>query len=261
MNPRSLNDIYDLCNNPGSDYVKYNEDLDVDMASWVENNTLYFSFQHTNSKIDWALNLSTWVQPYSNMTVKFFVHSGFLKAYKSIRNKVFDDIYTSYAESNQEIKKVVIAGYSLGGALAKLCYEDFFWRIENIDSYKNTELEGYAIGAPNVFSVIKNKKEIKRRFKGFYSVANGNDIVTMVPPWWLLFFRDTVDIKIGKRFPALGFALPSAVYHHHWDSYKNKMQNGISKDTKKNNAMYSKAHKIYIAIYAIIILAIIVSLL
>lgn len=252
---KSLREIYNVCTEPPVDYKKINEEFDVDAAIWMKDKSLYISFQHSNSRVDWGLNYSTWKAPYTSMEYEFYVHSGFINAYRSVRETIQEE-YKKYIDENFERPHVVIAGYSLGGALAKLCYEDFFWRIENIPSMSHLEIEGYSLGAPSVFSFIKNRKEIKRRLAGFVSIANGNDIVTRVPPTWLLYFREVKDIILGKRMPYFGVMLPSAAYNHHWDSYLGRIKDKNFKDSKHNNPVYKSSILVYCAIYFVIAIAI-----
>lgn len=169
-----LNTTYSQCEEDGSYYVN----VDGDTA------TIYFEW--SNSKRDWKNNFDFPAKPYRKMGDLWFCHRGFLKVWKAIEPHIKDDIL------NPAVKKINIAGYSHGAAIAQLCYEYVKFNRPDV------EVTGYGFGAPRVFWGFA-KKRVKERFKGFVVIRNGWDIVTHVPPVVFGFHHICYVHKVGKH--------------------------------------------------------------
>ena len=152
----------------------------VNYDTQIINNTLIIFFQGSNEKIDWIRNFVFKKKPYKHMDVSWKAHSGFVRAWKEC-----DDIigmivgeFVARCLDKGASPNVLISGYSHGGALAMLCHEYiwFNWPI------LRNHLETYAFAAPRVMGHYKVPKEVQDRWKNFYLVRNGKDIVTHLPP-------------------------------------------------------------------------------
>lgn len=147
--------------------------------------TLYIFFEWSNGKTDWLNNLNFPAKPYRDMKNTWFCHRGFLKVWKVLEPHLAPHIL------NPQIKTIIIAGYSHGGAIAQLCHEYVKFNRPEVS------VVGVGYGAPRVVWGYVNNT-VKQRFKDFIVVRNGCDLVTHLPPK-LLGFRDLGQIyKIGK---------------------------------------------------------------
>ena len=147
-------------------HKQVNKDTDTEWGYKVEDNTLYLSFQGSTSKEDWKQNFNFLKVPYKNMPKKFRVHKGFLIKWKSIEQDVLKLV-------TKNITKVIIAGFSQGGAVSLLAHESIFFHFERLQNNIFT----YAFGTPRVFSWNVPKE----RFKNVTYIQYGGDIVTGVP--------------------------------------------------------------------------------
>ncbi|MBQ9729060.1 MAG: lipase family protein [Clostridia bacterium] len=154
-----------------------------------ENDTLYLFFEGSDGKNDWKSNLNFPAKPYKRMgKTIWFAHRGFLRTWKEIEPFLSDTI------TDKSVRKIVIAGYSQGGALAMLCHEYVWYHRPDL----RTQTEGYGFGAPRVFWGIQTAK-LKTRWKSFTVVRNLNDLITHLPPAFLGFSHVGRLLKIGKR--------------------------------------------------------------
>ena len=152
----------------------------VNYDTQIINNTLIIFFQGSNDKIDWVRNFAFKKKPYKHMDVSWKAHSGFVRAWKEC-DDIIGTIVGEFVErclDKGASPNVLISGYSHGGALAMLCHEYiwFNWPI------LRNHLETYAFEAPRVMGHYKVPKEVQTRWKNFYLVRNGKDIVTHLPP-------------------------------------------------------------------------------
>lgn len=93
---------------------------------------------------------------------------------------------------DKRVKKIVIAGYSHGAALALLCHEYCMYNRRDI----KTAVSGYGFGCPRVvFGILK--KSVRERFEGFFVIRNKGDLVTHLPPVFFLFRHAGKLITIG----------------------------------------------------------------
>lgn len=154
-----------------------------------EKDVLYIFFQGSKGKTDWKNNLSFPAKPYKRMgKTIWFAHRGFLRVWKEIEPFLADDI------SDKAFRKIVIVGYSHGGALAMLCQEYVWYHRPDLRGF----IEGYAFGSPRVFWGIKTYN-LKKRWQGFTVIRNLDDAVTHLPPVFLGYSHVGVMLKIGKK--------------------------------------------------------------
>ena len=176
-------------------------------------NTLYIYFEGSNGAVDWKnnfdffpisqgnicdniicrlgilkANCSMPEKPYKDMEYKWYAHRGFLRVWKSI------EPYVAGAVADRRIKKIIIAGFSHGAAVAVLCHEYVWFNRPDL----REKIEGYGFGCPRVFWGIQTK-EARVRWARFRVIRNIDDIVTHVPPIWLGFSHVGNMILIGGR--------------------------------------------------------------
>jgi hypothetical protein len=117
----------------------------------TESKTIYVSFAGSDSQTDWVrTNFDIEAQQYSleckTSKGKSVVHKGFLKAWKSIEEPVWEkvaNVMLRHAGSG----RVVVCGHSLGGAMATLASLDIFCKAE--ETYRKT-LSVITFGSPRV---------------------------------------------------------------------------------------------------------------
>lgn len=154
-----------------------------------ENNVLYIFFQGSKGKTDWKNNLSFPAKAYKRMgRTIWFAHRGFLRVWKEIEPFLAEDI------ADERLQKIVIVGYSHGGALAMLCHEYVWYHRPDLRGF----IEGYGFGAPRIFWGIKTSN-LKSRWAGFTVIRNLDDAVTHLPPAFLGYSHVGAMLKIGKK--------------------------------------------------------------
>lgn len=154
-----------------------------------ENEILYVFFEDSDGKTDWKDNLNFPAKAYKRMgRTIWFAHRGFLRVWKELEPVLAPDIL------DESVRKIVISGYSHGGALAMLCHEYAWYRRPDL----RKALEGYGFGAPRVFWGILTPV-LKKRWENFTVIRNVNDLITHLPPAFLGFSHVGEMLKIGKK--------------------------------------------------------------
>lgn len=150
-----------------------------------DGSTLKILFECSSSLTDWKNNFDFPAKPYRDMSNKWYAHRGFLRVWKSC------EPYLKESIMDPEINNILIGGYSHGAAIALLCHE--YCKFNRPD----VKVESYGFGCPRVVWLYCNIK-VKKRFEGFTVVRNGKDLVTHVPPKWLLYKEVGTMLTIGK---------------------------------------------------------------
>lgn len=150
-----------------------------------DGDTLYIYFEKSNGKTDWKNNFDFPAKPYRDMQNKWFAHRGFLKVWKVIEPHLKEEIL------DENVKHIVIGGYSHGAAIAVLCHEYCKYNRSDI------LIEGYGFGCPRVVWGYL-QEAVKQRFEGFTVIRNGCDIVTKVPPKIFGYRHIGKLLKIGQ---------------------------------------------------------------
>lgn len=146
-------------------------------------NTLYLYFECSNGIKDWKNNLDFPAKVYKGL----FVHRGFLRVWNSIVPHIKELILDT------SLDKIVITGYSHGGAIACLCCEYVWYNRPDL----RASIEAYGFGAPRVaWGFLGNKRH---RWDNFYVIRNINDIVTHLPPVIFGYRHVGTLIKIGEH--------------------------------------------------------------
>ncbi len=181
----TLHELFSICL-----HIPYSQvGLSANYAIKRDHSTLYIFFQDSDGKNDWKINLDFPAKPYRHMDKPtWFAHRGFARTWKEIEPFLAPEI------ADKSIKKIVIAGYSHGGALAMLCHEYVWYHRPDLRS----TIEGYGFGAPRVFWG-RRTAALKQRWERFTIVRNINDIVTRLPPAILGFSHMGTLLKIGEK--------------------------------------------------------------
>lgn len=223
-----ITELFDICANR-QDYTtiktengKY--EVDYKFVEDIAKRTLYIFFEPSDGRIDWRVNFAYWRKPYKDMEINYRVHGGFLESWKLIDDAIGAKIReideqetTKEGFWNWKWKKIVIAGYSHGGALAALCHE-YVWF--NRGDLRQTEgaLTGISFDGPRVFGGLWIPKKLKERWRDFYVLRNYNDIVTHLPPV-LFFFRHVGNkVKMNEYYPK-----PNLVKAHYPEEIKKSL--------------------------------------
>lgn len=136
-----------------------------------EGDTLYLYFEGSNGATDWRTNFNFPAKPYRDMKDLWFAHRGFLLEWKVMKERLQPQI------EDKTVRKIVIAGYSHGGAIALLCHEYCVFHRGDIAE----NIYGYGFGAPRVvFAFLR--KSLRKRLEHFFVVRNCRDVVTHLPP-------------------------------------------------------------------------------
>jgi triacylglycerol lipase len=173
--------------------------------------TLLICFYGTNPQqmrdIENDFYFSKKVIPYDGVNPKIKVHAGFLRAYKSIREYILNQVKI------HPYKKVTVFGHSLGGALSTLCALDVQY------NFSDREIECYSWGSPRVGNIAFTKS-YNGRVPNTYRCVCGNDIISKLPPFWLFFKHIGKLIAVGKKH----WWKPLSIKDHTWEGYQEEMK-------------------------------------
>ena len=147
-----------------------------------EGDALILLFEESNGKTDWRNNLDFPAALARGKGEKFFAHRGFLRVWQSVLPCIDGAI------RDRTVRRILVAGYSHGAALALLCHEHCL----SVRPELEENILGVGFGCPRVAWGIL-PRAVKRRLKRFVLVENGRDIITRLPPA-LLGYR-----RVGKR--------------------------------------------------------------
>lgn len=198
----------------------------VNYAFVEDGSTLYIYFQGSNSITDWVRNFLFKKKPYKDMETPYKVHRGFLAAWKEVEDLIIKKITervlikptilnTMNGEFNPteyKWKKIVIVGYSHGGALAAFCHECVWYYRADL---RVNGLEGYGFEAPRIYGGFKVKKELKERWEKFTVIRCNNDIVTHCPPFLFRFTHVGKILKIKGDTNLVTNCLPKFIKSHY----------------------------------------------
>ena len=190
--------------------VKYNQtEKGANYAFVEEGDVLYIYFQHSTSISDWLRNFWLFKRPYKNMNIPYYVHGGFLSAWKEVlyiiiakikEVKTPHTLRTWYNDTdfidrpNYRFRKIVIAGYSQGGALSGLCHECVWFNRPDI----RHDIYGFGFESPRFYRGLFVKKALRERWYNYTIIRNHNDIVTHLPFKFLLFTHVGTMIRLNR---------------------------------------------------------------
>lgn len=187
-----------IFNNPGYFDIDH-----VEGHYGIIDETLYIIFRGSDGRGDWRDNFKFWQKeiPYDGTNPKIRVHAGFIKQYKKIRNEIHDII-----SINSLVRRTIITGHSLGGALATLCALDIQY------NFPERDIICIPFGSPRVGNYYF-VKSYNKRVKNTHRYVNGDDLVCKVPLAIFGYVHIATKIKIGKR-KWWGFMLGSIQDHY-----------------------------------------------
>lgn len=167
-------ELYELINKTA--YKKTG--LDVDWTIFVNDDekTVYLLFAPSNSKLDWFNNFRFPVKLYKKQESKMLVAKGWGNAWKSCNDIVTGT--TLKLHGANEGYKLVISGYSYGGAIALLAAEDIAYRSNN--SIKPNVI---TFGAPKPLFGKRSVEHVKSCCNSITQYAHASDIITYLPPF------------------------------------------------------------------------------
>jgi hypothetical protein len=124
---------------------------DYRMEYLPEDSTLLIEFQPSKGSLDWKQNFNFFPKKFEiYKDSEIYVHKGFASQYLFARNTVLDRAY------QDDVKKIIVQGFSLGGALAQICVQDLLHHLPQ------KEIFGIAYEPPRPW--IRNKK-VKKQIK------------------------------------------------------------------------------------------------
>ena len=167
----------------------------VDFKFKEHNDILEIYFMGSYQLSDWFFNFLFKKKLYK----QFRVHKGFYKEYSIIRSIVLDKCYS------KEYKRIVIIGYSLGGALCQLALEDILYHFPKLD------VIGYAFETPRC---LKVPNEYKYMWNNLLTTECNYDLVCHVPPKIFGFNDLGTKIKISGDTTIIQNKLPKCIKSH-----------------------------------------------
>lgn len=172
-------------------YEKAGNDVDYKIVLKKDKEELDVFFLGSNSKADWKNNFNFPVKVYKKQESCILAHRGFVKAFKSANDEIFDKIEEMLLKSKVDISKtkVCFIGHSFGGAMAVLSAEDFWFRFR-------VKPNVYTYGSPRVLFGNKSKNYVRSCINEIVQFSHRNDIVTYVPPM----YKHVEEMKIGKFY-------------------------------------------------------------
>ncbi len=185
--------------------VEYNTSGDsVDWLLLIDDTeqVIYLMFQGSNQKRDWQNNFNFPAKVYKNQQSCMIFARGWGDAWRSCNDEIMEIVIRITNERPDY--EFVICGHSLGGAMAILATEDFYYRTEEHPIL-------VTFGAPKPCFGRKTTEYIKWCCDNqVYQYADRNDLVTFLPPF--PGYKHIRKIKIGKRFSFKKLFNP-IVYH------------------------------------------------
>lgn len=208
-----LYELFDMCAYR-TDYKQIGDSVNYAIDEDVANKTLSIYFQGSNSITDWVRNFLFTKDCYG----VFKAHKGFLSAYREARNLLLDKVYEEDENGDYKWLKIIIVGYSHGGALCQLALQDIVYHRPDI----RDNILGYAFETPRA---LKVKKEYRHFWDNLIVVRNNNDIVSHCPPKMFGYTDLGTMIKIKGDTKLVLNKLPKCIKSH----FPNCVLDGIKK--------------------------------
>lgn len=150
-----------------------------------ERKIVYLLFQESCGRVDWWHNLAFIAKAYKMyQNPRMTVHHGFADAYLSANDTIMEELL-EFLKSHPGYT-VVIAGWSLGGAMAILAAEDLNYRTRTDKNNPDTGIKPvlYTYGAPKVAADDVTALYISCCIADESAqFAHKQDIVTHMPPF------------------------------------------------------------------------------
>lgn len=192
-------------------------------VDWViekddEEKKIRLLFQESNGLKDWITNFRFPGKLYKKQNSVLRVHKGYGNAWKSANDSIMNYLI-KVCDENPDYK-VIIAGWSYGGAMAQLAAEDFNFRtrsnLNNVNSGKKATLVTF--GSPKLICGPRTKDYMITCCERIFQYSQCNDMVTYLPP-----FRGYRQIllpkRIGRKFNLIEWFKP-LIYHTRYDDLR-----------------------------------------
>lgn len=189
--------------------------VDADYDEHGVAKTLYIYFQGSNSITDWVENFLFTKKVYK----EFRVHRGFYYAYSQIRDILLNEVYYN------DYTKIIVVGYSHGGALCQLALEDLVYHFPKLD------ISGVAFETPRC---LKVKKKYRDRWKTLITVRDGTDIVTHCPPKIFGYTDLGTMVKVKGDTSKVKKHIPKCVKYHYPQVVEDGLINHAAKEASSN---------------------------
>ena len=184
MNNKKLLELFRECN---KDEIYREAGIEVNFAfKRAEDDTLLIFFEPSDGGVDWRNNFAFKKKPYKDMDVDYKVHRGFLKCWKAVEDIVIQKVTEKARDGAYKWRRVVIVGYSHGGALAAFCHECVWFHREDLRHVADG-IVGIGFEAPRIYGARTLNPALGTRWNNFFVICNYNDLVTKVPPSWFGF--------------------------------------------------------------------------
>lgn len=157
-------------------YTKSGDDVYWAIEINEQEQTIYLIFAPSNSKCDWVNNFSFPVKVYKRQQSKIRCAIGWRNTWKSCNDEIMSALLNYYTSKQYKDYKLIITGWSYGGAISLLAAEDWTWRT----GYKP---EVITFGAPKPFWGSKSRKYLLHVLGEVKEYCHKSDIVTYCPPF------------------------------------------------------------------------------
>lgn len=203
------------------------ETTDTQIHVGVDKNNIYIVCRGTSSYKDVITDLKIWRKKCIFLE-NTLIHSGFLEQYTAVRKKVHDEIELIM---NDNIKRVVFCGHSLGGALATIAALDY--KLLN----KTNNIECITFASPRVGSK-SFAKLFNKIIDTSHRIVYHRDPVTFLPT--CIRFKHVKGCihfkKNGKINISDDYFLPVGclVSQHFMDKYKERVNEWLDNEVVIN---------------------------
>lgn len=127
------------------------------------------------------------------------IHGGFLSLYEKVQNEILDKISTYLTSTTQ----IIVAGFSLGGAMSTIAVLDLYKRVINYTEI--AEIVHYSFASPRLFNTVGAKYYDSLNLDS-HRIKNDSDIIASLPfPVMIssmdsLSFEDFTHVKLAVNF-------------------------------------------------------------
>jgi triacylglycerol lipase len=180
-----LSELFERC--CSIDYQQVGEA--ADFAIERQGQEAYLYFQQSRGCIDWENNLDFPAKAHGRaMGECWYAHRGFLRVWQSA------EPYLAPILADRSIRRLTVAGYSHGAALAVFCHEYAWYHRPDL----REDLAGFGFGCPRVVWG-RLPKVVAERWRDFTVIRNINDMVTRLPPALMGYHHVGTLLEIGVK--------------------------------------------------------------
>ena len=188
------------------DYEVVGRDLDYKIMVNHDYKELIIQFEESDSREDWWNNFLFYPWPLKLDDKVIWTSYGYARIYKSAQNIPFDEFYKEVEEHPDY--KVIIWGWSIGSAMAKILARHFIVRTKGQRQIDELTTYGDVKCWYNPFF------SLKKHCKKIHEYVTANDLVT----WCIPVCRRDVKCVVGPKY-SFKESLSSEYYHLHYENY------------------------------------------